>query len=104
MVGQEFFTFQWDLLLVEAGFLAIFFGRSPTGLRAVAWLYRWMVFRLYFLSGYVKLASHDPTWRNLTAMQYHYHTQPLPNIIAWYADKLPVPVLRGSTFMVWRSS
>jgi predicted DCC family thiol-disulfide oxidoreductase YuxK len=98
--GQEFLTFQWDALLLEAGFLAIFFGRSAGGLRAVAWLYRCLVFRLYFLSGYVKLSSHDPTWRDLTALKYHYHTQPLPNIIAWYADKLPASVQRASTFGV----
>ena len=98
--GQEFLTFQWDSLLLEAGFLAIFFGRSSAGLRAIAWLYRWLVFRLYFLSGYVKLGSHDPTWRGLTALKYHYHTQPLPNMIAWYADKLPDSVQRASTFMV----
>ncbi len=98
--GQEFLTFQWDSLLLEAGFLAIFFGRSTGGLRAIAWLYRWLVFRLYFLSGYVKLASHDTTWRDLTALKYHYHTQPLPNMIAWYADKLPDSIQRASTFGV----
>ena len=87
--GQEFFTFQWDSLLLEAGFLAIFFGRSVSGTRVVAWLYRCLVFRLYFLSGYVKLGSHDPTWANFTALRYHYHTEPLPTVISWYADKLP---------------
>jgi hypothetical protein len=100
MAGQEFLTFQWDSLLLEAGFLAIFFGRSAGGLKAVAWLYRWLVFRLYFLSGFVKLGSHDPTWSNLTALKYHYHTQPLPTILAWYADKLPESVQRASTFLV----
>ncbi len=97
MAGQEFLSFQWDSLLLEAGFLAIFFGRSVAGTRTIAWLYRCLVFRLYFLSGYVKLGSHDPTWANLTALDYHFHTQPLPNVIAWYADKLPAGILRGST-------
>jgi predicted DCC family thiol-disulfide oxidoreductase YuxK len=97
MAGQEFLSFQWDSLLLEVGFLAIFFGRSVSGQRVIAWLYRCMAFRLYFLSGYVKLGSHDPTWANLTALQYHFHTQPLPNIIAWYADKLPDWFQRGST-------
>ncbi len=98
--GQEFLSFQWDSLLLEAGFLAIFFGRSRVGLRTIAWLYRWLVFRLYFLSGLVKLASHDPTWRNFTALEYHYETQPLPTPLAWYADKLPARFQHFSTFMV----
>jgi hypothetical protein len=100
MAGQMFMSFQWDSLLLEAGFLAIFFGRSVTGERVIAWLYRCMVFRLYFLSGYVKLGSHDPTWANLTALQYHFHTQPLPNVIAWYADQLPAWFLHGVTAAV----
>jgi hypothetical protein len=89
MAGQEFLSFQWDSLLLEAGFLAIFFGRSGSGMRVIAWLYRCLVFRLYFLSGYVKLGSGDPTWADFTALKYHYYTQPLPTVIAWYADKLP---------------
>ena len=83
--GQEFLSFQWDSLLVEAGFLAIFLGRN----RIVPWLFRWLVFRLYFLSGAVKLLSADPTWRNLSALSFHWHTQPLPTPLAWYVDKLP---------------
>ena len=89
MAGQEFLSFQWDSLLLEAGFLAIFFGRSVSGARTIAWLYRCLAFRLYFLSGYVKLGSRDPSWASFTALKFHYHTQPLPNVIAWYADKLP---------------
>jgi hypothetical protein len=83
--GQEFLSFQWDSLLLEAGFLAIFLGRN----RIVPWLFRWLVFRLYFLSGAVKLLSGDPNWRNLSAAAFHWHTQPLPTVLAWYADKLP---------------
>jgi hypothetical protein len=97
MAGQEFLSFQWDSLLLESGFLAIFFGRSVAGTRTIAWLYRCLVFRLYFLSGYVKLGSHDPAWGGFTALRYHYHTQPLPTIFAWYADKLPDWFQRGST-------
>ena len=48
--GQDFLSFQWDALLLEAGFLAIFLGRA----RIVAWLFRWLAFRLFFLSGAVK--------------------------------------------------
>ena len=47
------------------------------------------MFRLYFLSGAVKLLSADPTWRNLSAVGFHWHTQPLPTALAWYVDKLP---------------
>jgi predicted DCC family thiol-disulfide oxidoreductase YuxK len=85
LAGQDFLSFQWDALLLETGFLAIFLGRATV----IVWLFRFLVFRLNFMSGCVKLLSGDPTWRNLTALDYHYHTQPLPNIISWYADKLP---------------
>ena len=84
-VGQDFFSFQWDFLLLEAGFLAIFLGWS----RWIIWLFRWLLFRLMFLSGAVKLMSGDPTWRNFTALQFHYQTQPLPTPLAWYAHQLP---------------
>ena len=66
--------YQWDFLLLEAGFLAIFL--KPAFTRV--WLFRWLLFRLMFESGAVKLLSHDPTWRNLTALAVHYQTQPLP--------------------------
>lgn len=84
--GQTFMTFQWDLLLLESGFLAIFL---PTGSKIVVWLYRWLVFRFMFLGGLVKIISRDPTWDNLTALNYHFETQPLPTIFAWYAHHLP---------------
>jgi predicted DCC family thiol-disulfide oxidoreductase YuxK len=99
-VGQDFLSFQWDILLLETGFLAIFlapwrFLEPPwhTGTSRVSttviWLERWLLFRLMFLSGAVKLLSNDPTWRDLTALDYHYWTQPLPTPIAWYAAQLP---------------
>ncbi len=83
--SQEFLSYQWDYLLLEAGFLAIFLGYSPV----VIWLFRWLLFRLMFFSGLVKLLSGDPTWRNLTALTFHYQTQPIPNPVAWYAHQLP---------------
>ena len=91
--GQDFLSFQWDSLLLEAGFLAIFLGNS----KIVVLLARWLLFRLIFLSGYVKLASHDAVWRNLTALAYHYMTQPLPNPVAWYMYQLPLAFQRFST-------
>ncbi len=79
-VGQDFLSFQWDVLLCEAGLLAIFADTSAVRV----WLFRWLIFRLMFSSGVVKLLSGDPTWRNLTALHYHYETQPLPNPLAWF--------------------
>ena len=92
--GQDFMGFQWDLLLLEAGFLAIFLG---SGSRIVIWLYRWFVFRYLFLAGAAKLLSGDPTWRDLTALEYHFWTQPLPTPLAWYAAELPSWLLVGAT-------
>ncbi|MBZ5645863.1 MAG: lipase maturation factor family protein [Acidobacteriia bacterium] len=94
--GQPFMNFQWDALLLEAGFLAIFMGWS----RVVVWLFRWLLFRLVFMSGAVKLLSGDLTWRNLTALQFHYQTQPLPTPLAWYVQQLPAWFQQGSTAAV----
>lgn len=92
--GQDFMGFQWDSLLLEAGLLAIFLD-TPSNL--IVWLYRWLLFRLMFLSGYAKIASGDETWRNLTALDYHFWTQPIPNVIAYYVAQLPETILRGMT-------
>src|SRR5437660_12701817 len=83
--GQDFMSFQWDMLLLESGFLAIFLGSS----KLVVFLFRWLVFRLTFLSGAVKLLSHDRTWSGLSALSFHYWTQPLPTPLAWYMNQLP---------------
>jgi lipase maturation factor 1 len=98
-VGREFLDFQWDNLLLEAGFLSIFFAplrllpnlsREAPPSRIVLWLLRLLLFKLMFSSGCVKLASGDPSWRHLTALTFHYFTQPLPTWIAWYANQLPL--------------
>jgi lipase maturation factor 1 len=97
-VGGDFFSFQWDSLLLETGFLAIFL--TPLGLRPapsresppsplVVWLFRWLLFRLMFRSGAVKLLSGDPTWRDLSALDYHWWTQPLPTWVGWWAEQMP---------------
>ena len=83
--GQVFMTYQWDALLLEAGFLAVFLGSEVVIVR----LFRWLLCRLMFLSGAVKLLSGDPTWRNFTALPVHYQTQPLPTPLAWYFYQLP---------------
>ena len=97
-IGQDFLSFQWDSLLLEAGFLAIFFAPLRLALRrarhdppsaAIRWLILWLLFRLMFSSGMVKLLSGDPTWRDLTAMSYHYETQPIPAWTSWYVHQFP---------------
>jgi predicted DCC family thiol-disulfide oxidoreductase YuxK len=95
--GQIFMSYQWDYLLLETGFLAIFL--KPVFTRV--WLFRWLLFRLMFESGAVKLLSHDPTWRNLTALAVHYQTQPLPTPIAWYLFQAPLWFQKGSTAFVF---
>lgn len=97
--GQVFTNFQWDYLLLEAGFLAIFLVPAPTPL--TIFLYHWLLFRLRFLSGLSKLASGDPSWAGFTALQHYFETQPLPHAGAWWAHQLPEPLLRagvGLTF------
>jgi hypothetical protein len=84
-VGQDFYSFQWDILLSEVGFLAIF----AAEVRVRIWLFRWLLFRLMFFSGAVKLGSGDAAWRDFTALTYHYYTQPLPTPLAWYMQQLP---------------
>jgi predicted DCC family thiol-disulfide oxidoreductase YuxK len=92
--GQDFMSFQWDSLLLEVGFLAIFLtGKS----RIVVWLYRWLLFRYLLLAGAVKLLSGDATWRSLTALDYHFWSQPLPTPLAWPAAELPHWLLEGGT-------
>jgi predicted DCC family thiol-disulfide oxidoreductase YuxK len=93
IAGQDFLSFQWDSLLLETGFLAIFLGNS----RIVVLLFRWLLFRLIFLSGVVKLSSNDPVWRDWTALAFHYVTQPLPTPLAWYMYQLPPGFQRFST-------
>lgn len=109
-VSREFLSFQWDNLLLETGFLAIFFApvqliprlrTSPAPSKAVLWLLRWLLFRLMLCSGLVKLISQDPAWRNLTALQFHYETQPLPTWIGWYAHQLPGRVQQISEVLLF---
>ena len=93
-VGQVFLSFQWDLLLLETGFLALLSTLWPEW---VAWLFRWLLFRLMFLSGAVKLLSGDESWDNLTALTFHFQTQPLPNVVSWYVHQLPPRALEAAT-------
>ena len=90
--GQVFTNFQWDFLLLESGFLAIFLVDGPT--RLVIFLYHWLLFRLRFLSGLSKLASGDPSWSGFTTLNHYFETQPLPHVGSWYAHQLPQWLLK----------
>jgi predicted DCC family thiol-disulfide oxidoreductase YuxK len=92
--GQIFMGFQWDVLLLESGFLVFLLSLST---RPGIWLLRWLLFRFMFLSGAVKLLSGDPTWHNLSALSYYFQTEPLPTPLAWYAHHLPQVVLSAMT-------
>jgi hypothetical protein len=108
-VGGVFFGYQWDALLLETGFLAIFFaplkwfsigGQNEAVPKISLWLLRLLLFRLMLESGWVKLASGDPTWRGLTALRFHYETQPLPTWIGWYAHQLPMFLQKSCCFVL----
>ena len=88
-VGQTFYSFGWESMLCEAGFFAAFLGTAsidPPWI--VILILRWMLFRVEFGAGLIKL-RHDECWRNLTCLYYHYETQPLPNPLSWYFHRLP---------------
>jgi hypothetical protein len=110
VAGQQFFHYQWDALLHEVGFLAVFFaplgvwprlGREGAPSGPVLFLLRWLLFRLVFASGLVKLLSGDPTWLNLTALDFHYQTQPLPTWTSWYMHLLPDWFQKASVVVVF---
>ena len=91
--GDKLMSFQWDILLLETGFLAIFFAptwhtdlyEATPSVTLVREMLRYLVFRLMFASGVVKLLSKCKTWWGLTALNYHFETQPLPHFLSWYA-------------------
>ena len=107
IAGQDFFSFQWDVLLLETGFISIFFApwrlwprrfslRPGQAIPATApvsqaglFLLKFLLFKLMLMSGVVKLTSGDDSWWNLTALDYHYWSQPLPTVFGWWADKSP---------------
>ena len=102
-IGQDFLGYQWDALLLETGFFGLFVAPmrwldrardAPQPMRAAVWLMLWLLFRLIVASGAVKLTSGDPTWTSLTALTFHFETQPLPTPIAWYVHHAPAWVLK----------
>src|SRR5947209_10181479 len=92
--GQMFYGFVWEMLLVEAGFLAIFLGGAAIAPPVlVLFLLRWLLVRLEVGAGLIKL-RHDSAWRDPTALCFHHETQPLPNRLSWWFHHLPGPVHR----------
>src|SRR5215831_7983809 len=106
--AQEFSSYQSDGMLLEAGFISMFF--APPGLRpglgamhppsrASRFLLQWEWFRIYFESGVVKIASGDYSWRHLTAMDDYYQNGPLPTWIGWYVQHMPHWFHAATAFM-----
>src|SRR5262249_33214223 len=107
-IGQEFLYFQWDNLLLESGFFALFVapgrldGRSAPPPHPIAvFLMQWLLFRLMFESGAAKLLTGDPTWRDLTAMATYYETAPLPTWVGWWMHQLPMPIHRATSALTF---
>ena len=93
-VGQTWYGFGWESLLLETGFLAIFLGNdriAPPVL--ILWLARWLLFRVEFGAGLIKMRG-DPCWRDLTCLFYHHETQPMPGPFSWFFHHLPKPLHR----------
>ncbi len=94
-IGGTFYSFGWESLLLEAGFLAIFLGNdeiAPPWLVLVA--FRWLALRVEFGAGLIKLRG-DRCWRDLTCMEFHHETQPMPNPLSWVFHRLPRPLHRA---------
>ncbi len=95
-VGQRFYGYGWEMLLLESGFLAIFLAPLlRVGARAkhvpalpVIWLYRWLLFRLMFGAGLIKIRG-DACWTDLSCLVFHYETQPNPHPLSWLLHQAP---------------
>jgi hypothetical protein len=93
-VGGSFYSFGWESMLLEAGFLAVFLGNAETAPAFLVILaFRWLAFRVEFGAGMIKLRG-DECWRSLTCLDYHHETQPMPNPLSWYFHHLPRPIHR----------
>lgn len=93
-VGQRFYGFGWETLLLEAGFLAAFLGPAWAAVPApILWAFRWLLLRVELGAGLIKMRG-DACWRDLTCLFYHHETQPMPNPLSWYFHRLPKPLHR----------
>lgn len=113
IAGQNFYLFQWDLLLLETGFLMMFFhsfhwsikplSQNPRDFHppdSIFWLYRLLLFRLHFARGLQELFGPDRTWRTLSAFNFHFQNQQSPTWLAWYFHQFPNLVQQGLVFWV----
>ena len=100
-VGQDFLSFGWEGFLLELSYNAFFLSLTNTPNLFVWISLNFLIFRFHFEAGTSKLESRDPNWRNLTAIKFHYQSQPIPNTIAWYIHKLPLIFHKASTFMMF---
>ncbi|GAA4870884.1 lipase maturation factor family protein [Kitasatospora terrestris] len=93
-VGQTWYAFGWESLLLEAGFLAAFLGNGDLAPPVLGmWLLRWLLFRVEFGAGLIKWRG-DACWRELTCLYYHHETQPMPGPLSWFFHHLPRPLHR----------
>ncbi|HET9841388.1 MAG TPA: lipase maturation factor family protein [Nocardioides sp.] len=98
-VGQTWYAFGWESLLLEAGFLSVFLGNAATDPPLLTlYLLRWLLFRVEFGAGLIKLRG-DPCWRDLTCLYYHHETQPMPGPLSWYFHHLPRPLHRAEVLV-----
>src|SRR5580765_7066367 len=94
-VGQTFYGFGWESLLLEVGFFTILSGAGSTSPPVILnWIYRWTLFRLMFGAGLIKIRG-DACWRDLTCLDYYFETQPIPNPLSWHFHWLPRSILHG---------
>ncbi|WP_349271210.1 lipase maturation factor family protein [Mycolicibacterium parafortuitum] len=93
-VGQRWYSFGWESLLLEAGLLAMLLGNDDVAPPLLTlWLMRWLLFRVEFGAGLIKLRG-DPCWRDLSCLDYHHETQPMPGPLSWFFHHLPKPLHR----------
>ena len=94
-IGQTFYSFGWEILLCEVGFLTIFAGSSRTQPNVwIRWMWRWTLFRLMLGAGLIKMRG-DSCWFDLTCLDVYYETQPMPNPLSWYFHQLPRTILHS---------
>ncbi|MFJ8134743.1 lipase maturation factor family protein [Streptomyces sp. NPDC096013] len=93
-VGQTWYGFGWESLLLEVGFLAVFLGNDTVAPPVVVlFLLRWVLFRVEFGAGLIKIRG-DACWRKLTCLDFHHETQPIPGPLSWFFHHLPRPLHR----------